>query len=163
MNGAAKRVLLEGLGWLMLLAGIAALVLPGPGLLLIFGGLALLAQQYAWAERWLDPIELRAMRGAAESVETWPRIVMSTVFALGLGALGVLWMVEPDAPSWWPTDDGSWWLPGGFWAGVTLAGSAVIALALVVYAYRRFHGKPEAVAALERDIGRADEVRNAAD
>ena len=43
MTGAAKRLLLEILGWVLLLAGIAALVLPGPGLLLMFAGLAILA------------------------------------------------------------------------------------------------------------------------
>ena len=57
MTGAAKRLLLEVVGWLLLLVGIAALVLPGPGLLLMFAGLAVLSQQYAWAERWVDPIQ----------------------------------------------------------------------------------------------------------
>ena len=31
MRGAAKRVTLEVVGWTLVLAGIAALVLPGPG------------------------------------------------------------------------------------------------------------------------------------
>jgi len=34
------------------LAGIAMLVLPGPGWLAIFGGLAILATEFAWA-RWM--------------------------------------------------------------------------------------------------------------
>ena len=156
MTGAAKRVLLEVLGWLLLLAGIAAILLPGPGLLLMAAGLAVLSQQYTWAERLLDPVLLRALRAAAEGVETWPRIVMSTIFALGLGAFGALWIVEPAAPSWWPIDD-RWWLVGGIWTGVTLVFSCVLALALLVYSYRRFHGKPDAVAALEGRIDEADE------
>lgn len=151
-------MLLEIVGWLFLAAGIAALVLPGPGLLLMFAGLALLSQQHPWAERWVDPVRLRALRGAAESVETWPRIVLSTLAALGLGALGVLWIVHPEVPDWWPIGDGAWWLPGGMWAGVTLDLSAVIALALIVYSYRRFHGKPEAVAALDAEIETADDA-----
>ena len=36
----AKRVVLETLGWVLLLAGVAAIFLPGPGLLGIFAGLA---------------------------------------------------------------------------------------------------------------------------
>lgn len=155
MTGAAKRVLLEVLGWLLLLAGIAAILLPGPGLLLMAAGLAVLSQQYTWAERLLDPVLLRALRAAAEGVETWPRIVMSTIFALGLGAFGALWIIGPEVPSWWPIAD-RWWLAGGVWTGVTLVFSCVLALALLVYSYRRFHGKPEARAALEGRIDEAD-------
>ena len=78
MKGAAKRITLEVVGWLLVLAGIAALVLPGPGLLMLFGGLAILSQQYDWAEKRVAPIERRAKQGAAESVETWPRIILSS-------------------------------------------------------------------------------------
>jgi uncharacterized protein (TIGR02611 family) len=150
MTRAAKRVVLEVLGWALLVVGIAALFLPGPGLLCIFAGLALLSQQYDWAERRLAPVRVRALRGAAEGVETWPRIAASVSGALILAACGVLWIVKPASPGWWPWAE-SWWLPGGIWTGVTQAGSAAIALALIVYSYRRFHGKPEAVAALERE------------
>jgi hypothetical protein len=156
VTGAAKRVLLEVLGWALLLAGIAALVLPGPGLLLIFAGLAVLSQQYEWAERWVEPVRLRALKGAAEGVETWPRIVASTAFSLLLAGCGVLWIIKPDVPGWWPFADG-WWLPGGVWTGVTQVVSGVLALVLIVYSYRRFHGKPHAVAALEEEIEEADE------
>ncbi|KRB78452.1 hypothetical protein ASE01_04075 [Nocardioides sp. Root190] len=156
MTGAAKRLLLEVLGWLLLLAGIAAIVLPGPGLLLIAAGLAVLSQQYTWAERLLDPVLLRALRAAAEGVETWPRIIASTIGGLALGAFGALWIVGPDAPSWWPVAD-KWWLFGGPWTGVTLVISCLIALGLLVYSYRRFHGKPEARAALEGRIHEADD------
>lgn len=158
-GGAAKRLVLETLGWLLIVVGIAALVLPGPGLLCIFGGLALLSQQYEWAERRLEPVQLRALRGAAESVETMPRVVLSSLGVVWLFSIGVLWMVDPPVPSWWPnwwiiTD--SWWLYGGFWTGVSLFVSGLIALSLLVYSYRRFHGKPEAVAELTAEIEDAD-------
>lgn len=156
MTGAAKRVLLEVVGWVLLLAGVAAMVLPGPGLLLMAAGLAVLSRQYTWAERLLDPVMLRALRAAAEGVETWPRVVMSTIGALSLAGFGALWIVEPDAPSWWPVAD-KWWLVGGPWTGVTLLFSCVLALALIVYSFRRFHGNPDAVAALESEIEEADE------
>lgn len=157
MTGAAKRIVLEVAGWALLLIGVAALFLPGPGLLCIFAGLALLSQQYDWAERRLEPVRLRALRGAAEGVETWPRITISAVGIVILVACGVLWILSPPAPAWWPMAD-SWWLPGGIWTGVTQIGSGVIALALMVYAYRRFHGKPWAVEALEKDIDVADDT-----
>lgn len=155
MKGAARRLTLEVVGWLLVVAGIAALVLPGPGLLMLFGGLAVLSQQYEWAERRLDPVKYRALKGAAESVETPLRIALSASGAVLLVAAGVLWIVKPDAPSWWILAD-SLWLPGGLATGITQIVSGLVALALIVYSYRRFHGNPEAVAALEGDIDRAD-------
>jgi len=158
MRSAAKRVALEIVGWALVLGGVAALVLPGPGLLMLFGGLAILSQQYEWAERRLDPIKYRALKGAAEGVETWPRIVLSTLGALVLVACGILWIWSPPPPGWWPFADG-WWLPGGIATAVTQIGSGLIALALIVYSYRRFHGQPEAVEELEHEIEVADAER----
>lgn len=142
MTGAAKRIALEVLGWVLLLLGVAAIFLPGPGLLGIFAGLVLLSQQYDWAERRVEPMRLRALVGAAEGVETWPRIVSSCLGALALAAFGVLWITKPPAPEWWPLSD-TWWLPGGIWTGVTQVASALIAVGLITYSYRRFHGHPE--------------------
>lgn len=154
--GAARHLGLQILGWTMLLLGIAAIFLPGPGLLMMFGGLAILSRYNAWAERWVDPVRLRALRGAAEGVETWPRIVLSVMGALSLNVVAALWIVRPAQPSWWILP-GWLWLPGGIWTAVTMILSSAIALALIVYAYRRFHGKPEAVAALEGEINDADD------
>ncbi len=38
-------------GWALVVSGAALLVLPGPGVPLVLGGLALLAQEHAWAGR----------------------------------------------------------------------------------------------------------------
>lgn len=159
-GSAAKRLVLETLGWILVVVGIAALVLPGPGLLCIFGGLALLSQQYEWAERRLEPIRLRALRGAAESVETVPRIVVTSLGVLWLFGTGVLWMIRPPVPNWWPNwwiINDSWWLPGGFWTGLSLMVSGVIAMALMIYSYRRFHNHPEAAEELRAEIDHADD------
>ncbi|MDN5895772.1 MAG: PGPGW domain-containing protein [Nocardioides sp.] len=154
-GGAAKRLVLEIIGWGLLLIGIAALVLPGPGLLCMFAGLAVLSQQYDWAERRVEPVRLRALQGAAEGVETWLRIVLSVLAALILIAFGVVWIAQPDSPSWWPLSD-TWWLPGGIWTGVTQIGSGIFAIGLLIYSYKRFHGKPEARAALDREVHHDD-------
>jgi hypothetical protein len=156
MKGAARRIAIEVGGWALVLAGIAALVLPGPGLLLLFAGVAVLSQQYEWAEKRLDPIKYRALKGAAESVETWLRITLSSLVALGLLVCGVVWIWGPAVPDWWPLRE-SWWLPGGIATGVTQIASGLFAFALLGWSYRRFHGKPEAVDALEREIDEADE------
>lgn len=155
-GGHAKRLVLEIVGWVMLVVGVAALVLPGPGILLCAAGLLVLSQQYEWAERRVDPVMLRGLKGAAYGVQTWPRILASVAGALGLLGFAVLWIVSPPVPSWWFLWD--WlWLPGGLGTAVTLILSALIALGLIIYSYRRFHDKPEAVAALEGDIDDADD------
>ncbi|WP_051218248.1 PGPGW domain-containing protein [Nocardioides insulae] len=151
-----KRLLLEILGWVLVVAGIGALVLPGPGLLMVFGGLALLSQQYEWAERRLEPIRLRALRTTAQSVANWWTIAFSVSGALIIIGFGLLWTFSPPAPHWWPLA-ASYWLLGGPWTGVTLLISGAIALALIVYAIRRFRGHPEELAELEEEIDEADE------
>jgi len=142
MKQAARRVALEALGWVLVVAGIAALVLPGPGLLGLFAGLLLLSQQYEWAERRVEPVKKKALKGAADSVETWPRIAVSTLIALGLVALGVLWTWAPPAPGWWPLED-RWWLAGGWPTGLTEIASGLFALGMIVYSYRRFRVRGE--------------------
>jgi hypothetical protein len=133
---AARRVLLEGLGWLLVVAGIAALVLPGPGLLLLFAGLAILAEQYEWAARRVEPVRAAALRGAADGVRTVPRILLSLTGIACLAAAGITWGISPDSPGWWPFRE-SWWLPGGWTAGATMLVSAVLALGLLVWSWRR--------------------------
>jgi uncharacterized protein (TIGR02611 family) len=142
----AQRVVLEVLGWTLIVVGIAALVLPGPGLLCLFGGLAILSQQYEWAERRMRPVEVMAIRSAAQSVQTWPRIAGSVSGALTLAALGVLWIIQPDAPGWWPLAD-KWWLVGGWATGITLIASSLIALATIAYSFKRFRGVDDVEAA----------------
>jgi hypothetical protein len=55
-----KRVAVTIAGFAVLLAGIALLVLPGPGWLLIFIGLGILSTEYVWAQRLLGEARKRA-------------------------------------------------------------------------------------------------------
>ncbi|GAB2605719.1 PGPGW domain-containing protein [Pseudactinotalea suaedae] len=148
-----RDIALLVLGWVLVVAGLAALVLPGPGLVMVFSGLVILSQHYPWAEKRLRPIEIRAMKGAAESVETVPRIVLSSLFALAIIGCGVLWLLKPAMPPWWPLPE-MLWLPGGRGTGSTLVLSGLIAIGLLAWSVRRFHGKPEEVAKIEERAAR---------
>ena len=140
-NGWLRRTGIDVLGWTLVVLGIAALVLPGPGLLMIVGGLAVLSQQYHWAHRYLAPLKAYAYHGAAIGVKTIPRIAASCSSGLTIMGLGVVWLIQPPAPQWWPLAP-DWWLLGGPAAGVSLIISALIALILILYSVRRFRGKP---------------------
>jgi tellurite resistance protein TerC len=54
-----RRLLVGVGGGVVLLAGAAMLVLPGPGLVVIAAGLALLASEFLWARRLLDRVKAR--------------------------------------------------------------------------------------------------------
>jgi tellurite resistance protein TerC len=58
----ARRLGVALAGAIVLLLGLVMLILPGPGLLLIPLGLAILALEFAWARGWLQ----RLRRGLSE-------------------------------------------------------------------------------------------------
>ena len=60
-------------------------------------------------------------------------------------------------PDWWPIAE-RWWLPGGKATSISQVLSALIAVALLVWSYRKFHGNPEAIAEIEA-AARADDDR----
>ncbi len=131
------RILGLVVGWLLVVVGLAALVLPGPGLLALVAGLAVLAQQYEWVRRWLQPVKRKAFAAAAQGVKSIRNIVISFLGALVLVLLGVLWGLNPPVPAWWPLDE-RWWLPGGWSVGSSLILSGLLAAAFIVYSIRRF-------------------------
>ena len=58
-----KKLFIALIGGTVLLLGVAMLVLPGPGVLVIAGGLAILATEFIWARR-----ALRNAKGAVAKV-----------------------------------------------------------------------------------------------
>ncbi len=59
-NGRRIGVTIAGV--FLVLVGLAMLVLPGPGLVVIIAGLAVLATEYVWAERMLNLAKEKAER-----------------------------------------------------------------------------------------------------
>ena len=48
-----RKIAIAAIGFPVIAAGIALLVLPGPGLLVIAAGLAILSLEFEWADRHL--------------------------------------------------------------------------------------------------------------
>ena len=53
-----RRVIVGVIGGTILLIGIAMIVLPGPAIVVIPLGLAILATEYIWARRWLKKVRV---------------------------------------------------------------------------------------------------------
>ncbi|WP_333782222.1 PGPGW domain-containing protein [Streptomyces sp. AD681] len=120
-----RRTALGTLGALLLLIGVALLVLPGPGLLLVFAGVVLLARAVPALDRFVAPVRVRAMRAAEESVSSRWRIAGSVLVGLFLLAAGVAWGLVPELPySGWAT-------------GASLLISGLVLFALLVWSHRR--------------------------
>ncbi|MAS54165.1 PGPGW domain-containing protein [Nocardioides sp.] len=138
MSARLRAWALTTLGWALTAVGIVLFPLPGPGLLVMVVGLALLAEQHAWAARWVDRLKDRAVASARHGVATTWRATWSVAGSLVLAASGLLWLWAPSEPAWWLLP--SWtWLPGGWWAGVSQVLSGLVTLALVLDTYRRVH------------------------
>jgi uncharacterized protein (TIGR02611 family) len=90
------RVAVALFGFLVVLAGLAMLVLPGPGLLVIAIGLGILALEFVWAERLLEKT-VDKMDDAADAVKRSSRkqqalgVVLLALGAAGLVSAAVLW------------------------------------------------------------------------
>jgi hypothetical protein len=126
-----KRATVAVVGGVVLLVGIALLVLPGPGLLLVLAGLLILASEFPALERHIDPVRDRAMKAAEDSVSSPLRIAGSVLCGLGLIAAGVLWGLRV-----FP------WLPFAGWStGSSLILSGIVLFALLWWSYRRVRNR----------------------
>ena len=56
----SKRMAVSLAGAVLVLAGLVMMVTPGPGLLLIIAGLAVLATEFAWAKSVLEKTKEKA-------------------------------------------------------------------------------------------------------
>jgi len=63
----ARRIVIALIGATTLLLGVAMLIMPGPGLLVIPIGLALLSIEFVWARRWLARIRKATATSRKES------------------------------------------------------------------------------------------------
>jgi uncharacterized protein (TIGR02611 family) len=73
-------------GFIVLALGFAAIPLPGPGWLIVGLGLAILAQDFLWAERMLNIVRKRLPQGEDGKIptRTWVMIGVVTTFTVGV-------------------------------------------------------------------------------
>jgi hypothetical protein len=129
----------EVLGWTLVAVGLALLVLPGPGMLALVAGVALLAPHYAWARRILDPLHDRAVEAAKKGVSTKRSVLVGVASVLWLLGIGTVWLLAPPIPefSLWGWDIGPR-LPGGSAAGIGMITSGIAGGALLAYSVIRW-------------------------
>jgi uncharacterized protein (TIGR02611 family) len=97
-HAAVKTAVIAVLGGLLTLAGIALLVLPGPGFVLVAAGLAVLATRFTWAQKPLDYAKDKAQAGIREVAKSPWRATGAVLAALVLVVLGVLDLIGVDLP-----------------------------------------------------------------
>jgi uncharacterized protein (TIGR02611 family) len=79
-RGRVVRAAVMLAGFVVVLAGLAMIPLPGPGLLVTAAGLAVLALEFAWAERLLE----RTVDRMSATTETVKRATRAQQVILGL-------------------------------------------------------------------------------
>ena len=126
-----KRSAVTLFGGLLLVLGIALMVLPGPGILVIVAGLAVLATEYVWAQRLLKRARSEAEKVQEATVASPVRTAGTVLFGVGLLVLGIGMLVaqDVDLPLWSPVTGG------------ILAVTAAILLVTTYLTYRAARGE----------------------
>ena len=62
---SSKRIAVSVVGGVLVLGGLAMLVLPGPGILVVALGFAVLGTEYAWAARALERTKATAQQAGS--------------------------------------------------------------------------------------------------
>lgn len=98
-RGRVYRVLFLTTGAIITLGGIAMLVLPGPALVVIPIGLAMLSMQFAWAENALEKALEQAEKASnqAKDASRGQKIAAGLATAAGIAAV-IAWAVIGDIP-----------------------------------------------------------------
>ena len=97
-RGRVYRVAFVIAGFVVLLAGVAMLVLPGPAFVVIPIGLAILSLEFAWAERLLERALIQAEEARRKATEATPAQKLLTALATACAvaafvAAAIIWDV----------------------------------------------------------------------
>jgi uncharacterized protein (TIGR02611 family) len=100
---ATWRVVVLVVGVLIIVAGLAMLLLPGPGWAAIFIGLAVLATEFDWAQRLLHRAKERVQAATKKARDPRRRRLLL--------AGGAVLLVVAAGVGWWYVDRYGWALP----------------------------------------------------
>jgi uncharacterized protein (TIGR02611 family) len=135
-----KRFGVTILGAALLAVGLAMMVLPGPGILLIVAGLAVLATEYVWARTLLVRAKRQAQHVQEAAVASPLRTGGSVAFALGIVAAGTTMLFVDDVA--WPVMDDLLDRLWGPTTGGILIVTGLILLTTTVITIRTASGEP---------------------
>ena len=85
-------------GGALVVVGVALLVLPGPGFLVIAAGLAILGTQFSWARKPLRYARVKANQGVDQVARSTWYAAFTAVSGLVLVAVGVAGIAGVDVP-----------------------------------------------------------------
>lgn len=99
------KIVVTVVGVAVLSAGIVMMVTPGPGLVGIAAGLAILATEWEWAERWLAKAREKVAEAAEKAAGTDPvvrrrRLIWTTVLSVSVAAVVLGYLVWKGWPGW---------------------------------------------------------------
>lgn len=80
---SGKRIAVTVVGFAVLIAGVIMMITPGPGVVAILAGLAILASEWAWAERALDRAKAGGKVVLEQATASPLRIALSVAATLG--------------------------------------------------------------------------------
>jgi uncharacterized protein (TIGR02611 family) len=93
-----RRVAVTLAGLTITAVGVILLVLPGPGLLVIAAGLALLATEYEWARVLLHRTRHHALNAAGTATSNVWGTALSVATAFTMIAIGIAFLVHSSLP-----------------------------------------------------------------
>ena len=98
------KIVVTLVGGLVLLAGVIMIFTPGQGILAIVLGLAILATEYAWAERWLRKARDKAAEARRRAEAMDPKVRRRRLLLAGLVMLLVVGAAVAYLATYdWPT------------------------------------------------------------
>ena len=110
-----SKIVVTTVGLLVMGAGLVMMVTPGPGIVGIALGLAILATEWAWADRWLQAAKRKAQQAKEKAEAMDPRVRRRRLLLTGsvflvVVAVVVTYVALYDWPS--PALDGWDWVQG---------------------------------------------------
>jgi len=78
------KLVVTTIGVLVIVAGLVMMVTPGPGIVGLVVGLAILATEYDWAERWLHKAREKAHEARVKAESMDPRVRRRRLIIAGL-------------------------------------------------------------------------------